>query len=144
MKSRERIVVDTNVLVSRLLLPGSVPGKAVRAAVDGGTLLVSDATLEELASVLSRPKFDRYVSKQDRERFLFLLARIAEPVAIADRVQVCRDPKDDKFLEVAVNGLADVVLTGDEDLLVLNPFRGVTIVGPADYLARSPNREGLE
>jgi len=141
MKSRERIVIDTNVLVSRLLLPDSISGMAVRTAADGGTLLVSDATLEELASVLARPKFDRYVSKQDRERFLFLLARIAEPVAIADRLQVCRDPKDDKFLEVAMNGSADVILSGDEDLLVLNPFRGVAIVGPADYLARLKAKE---
>ncbi len=113
-----------------------MPGRAVREAVELGTVLVSEATLKELGSVLGRAKFDRYVSKQDRERFMFLLSRIAEPVAIIGRIQVCRDPKDDQLLEVAVNGLADVVLTGDEDLLVLGSFRGVAIVSPADYLAR--------
>jgi predicted nucleic acid-binding protein len=77
VKDRERIVVDTNVFVSRLLLPESVPGRAVREAVELGTVLVSEATLKELSSVLGRGKFDRYVSKQDRERFMFLLSRIA-------------------------------------------------------------------
>jgi putative PIN family toxin of toxin-antitoxin system len=136
MQVRERIVADTNCLVSRLLLPSTVPSRAVRKAADFGLLLVSEATMDELADVLSRPKFDRYVSMQDRQQFLRLLGRIAEFVTAGYPVRECRDPKDDKFLEVALNGKADLILTGDADLLTLNPWRGIAILSPADYLKR--------
>lgn len=132
----ERIVADTNSLVSRLLLPESVPAEAVRKAVDKGQLLVSDATFEELADVLSRPKFDRYISVADRQEFIRLLNRIAERVIVTAPVKACRDPKDDKFLEVALNGDADVLISGDRDLLELHPFRGIEIITPREYLDR--------
>lgn len=134
--SRERIVADTNVLVSRLLLPQSVAAKAVRKAVDENQLLVSDATLEELADVLSRPKFDRYISLEDRQEFIRLLTRVTERVVVTYPVKACRDPKDDKFLEVAVNGEADLIVTGDKDLLALHPFREIDIVTPREYIER--------
>ena len=60
---------------------------------------------------------------------------LAEEVAITESVGACRDPKDDKFLELAVSGRADYLVTGDLDLLVLDPFRGVRILTPADFLA---------
>lgn len=132
----ERIVADTSLLVSRLLLPESVPAKAVRKAVDEGHLLVSDATLEELADVLSRPKFDAYVSLEDRQEFIRLLTRVAERVVVTYPVKACRDPKDDKFLEVALNGEADAIVTGDKDLLALHPFRDVDIITPREYIDR--------
>lgn len=132
----ERIVADTNVLVSRLLLPESVAAKAVRKAVDRGKLLVSDATLEELADVLSRPKFDPYVSIEERQEFIRLLTRVSERVVVTYPVKACRDPKDDKFLEVAVNGEADIVVTGDKDLLTLHPFREIEIITPREYVDR--------
>jgi putative PIN family toxin of toxin-antitoxin system len=132
----DRIVADTNCLVSRLLLPESVPAKAVRKAVDEGQLLISDATLDELADVLSRPKFDRYVSLEDRQEFIRVLGRVVERVAITSPVKACRDPKDDKFLEVAVSGDADIIVTGDRDLLELHPFRGIEIIPPREYLKR--------
>jgi putative PIN family toxin of toxin-antitoxin system len=133
---RERIVVDTNVLISRLLLPASVPGRAVRKAVEVAQLLVSAATMEELATVLGRPKFDPYLSIVERQEFIRLLGRIAEMVPIVRVVRACRDPRDDKFLEVAVNGRANFIITGDGDLLELNPFMRIAILSPAAYLAR--------
>ncbi|MGB9204961.1 MAG: putative toxin-antitoxin system toxin component, PIN family [Terriglobales bacterium] len=136
MRVRKRMVVDTNCLISRLLLPSSVPGRAVHQAVDQGILLVSEATMNELADVLSRPKFDRYVSLEDRQQFLRLLGRVAEFVAGVYAVRECRDPKDDKFLEVALSGKADLIVTGDADLLTLNPWRGIAILSPAAYLKR--------
>jgi putative PIN family toxin of toxin-antitoxin system len=136
MEARERVVVDTNALVSRLLLPSSTPGTAVRRAVDEAHLLVSEALLDELADVLARPKFDRYVSIADRQEFLRLLGRVAELVPIVYRVRACRDPDDDKILEIAVNGAADLIVTGDRDLLALDPFRDISIISPARYLAR--------
>jgi len=136
MKARERVVVDTNALVSRLLLPGSVPGRAVRRAVAEAQLLASDDTIIELADVLARRKFDPYVTVGERQEFLRLFDRIAERIPIVHIVRVCRDPKDDKFLELAINGGAQLIITGDSDLLALHPFRGLDILTPARYLAR--------
>jgi putative PIN family toxin of toxin-antitoxin system len=133
-RTRERVVVDTNVLVSQLVIPLSVPDEAVRKAVTNGRLLFSDSTMKELANVLFRPKFDRYVSGENREQFLSGLCRTGEFVPIIRVVHECRDPKDDKFLEVALNGKADFILTGDADLLAMHPWRGVAILSPADYL----------
>ena len=134
MKSQRRWVADTNLLVSHLLLPDSVPGSAVRKAVETGDLLVSDATMGELAEVLSRPKFDQYVSRADRTRYIELLAPLAISVDILRGIKICRDAKDDKFLEVAVNGSADALITGDKDLLSLNPFMGIPILTPRQFL----------
>jgi putative PIN family toxin of toxin-antitoxin system len=134
MNPRLRVVLDTNALVSRLLVPASAPARAVRRAMLGHVVSASDATIMELADVLSRRKFDPYVSVEDRKAFLRLFGRVAEQVAVLHVVRACRDPKDDKVLELAVNGAADVIVTGDADLLALNPFRGIRILRPADFL----------
>ena len=134
MAERPRIVIDTNVLVSRLLVPRSVPAEAVRVAANQGVLLVSEALMTELAEVLARPKFDAYVTVQDRQQFLRLLARIATMVPILHRVRECRDPKDDMLLELAISGDAHLIVTGDADLLGMSVFRGVRILTPAAYL----------
>lgn len=135
MASELRCVFDTNVVVSALLFPGSVPGQALLAAFNKGTILSSEATLLELSEVLGRDKFDRYVLREEREQFLSLLIRDTELVEIREHVQKCRDPKDDKFLEVAINGAASHLVTGDQDLLLLDPFREVRILAPAQFLA---------
>jgi uncharacterized protein len=135
-RARERVVVDTNALISRLLLPRSIPGQAVRKAVVECQLLASDATIMELADVLGRPKFDSYITIQERQQFLRVFNRITERIPITRVIQACRDPKDDKFLELAVNGAAQLIITGDADLLALHPFRGIDILAPASYLAR--------
>ena len=71
---------------------------------------------------------------KDRKSFILLLGRISGRVAIIRRIQACRDPKDDKFLELAVNGEADLIISGDEDLLTLHPFMDISILSTADYL----------
>jgi len=134
MTPLKRIVVDNNALISRLLFPASVPGLAVRKAVDTAQLLVSEPVLNELADVLSRPKFDPYVSIVDRQQFLRILAGVVEMVPITYTIRACRDPNDDMFLELAINGRADLIVTGDKYLLALNPFRGIPIITPAAYL----------
>lgn len=131
---QRRFVIDTNTLVSRMLVPESVPAKAVSIAIRTGKVLVSEDTLVELSEVLSRKKFDPYVSIEDRQEFIRYLARICETVEIVRRIDVCRDTKDNKFLELAVNGNADMIITGDNDLLVLNPFENIRIIKPADAL----------
>lgn len=104
--------------------------------MDTGVVLVSAATLNELADVLAQAKFDRYASLEQRIQFIRLIANTAEFVPIIHPVRECRDPKDDKFLEVALNGRADVIITGDADLLAMNPWREIAILSPADYLRR--------
>jgi putative PIN family toxin of toxin-antitoxin system len=79
--------------------------------------------IQEVRDVLDRDKFDRYVSREDRHEFLEELAAQARLVEVTERLHVCRDPKDDMYLELEVSGNADVIVSGDEDLLVLHPSR---------------------
>lgn len=137
MDQVDRVVVDTSVLISRLLLPDSIPGRVVTGAIRRHQLLASDDTLNELADVLARPKFDPYLTIGERQEFLRLLLRLVEWVPIVRRIEASRDPNDDKFLELAINGRADVLITGDEDLLALDPFRRIPILSPSAYLERS-------
>ena len=130
-------VVDTNVLLGRLLAPRGVAARAVDLALSRSVLLVSEATLEELAEVLVRPKFDPYLSHEERQRFIALLGGVARVVAIHHHLHACRDPKDDKFLDVALAGGAHALITGDLDLLALHPFHGIPIVTPAAFLTWS-------
>jgi putative PIN family toxin of toxin-antitoxin system len=131
---KQRIVIDTNVYVSRLLREQSVPGQAVGRAWREATTLVSSATLDELRAVLSRQKFVRYIRPESVEPFLAKVWQLATLVSIPSPIRACRDPRDDKFLEVAVHGRADLIVTGDADLLALHPFQGIAILSPAAYL----------
>lgn len=133
MESR-RVVVDTNVLVSAIPLPDSTSGRAVDFVIQRELLLASQETLEELREVLMRPKFDRYVTRAIRSAFWFLIQRRSNMVSILHHIQMCRDPKDDKFLSLAMNGEASMIITGDQDLLALDPFRNIRILTPAACL----------
>jgi len=86
--------------------------------------------------VLCRPKFAKYVTEEERLEFLAALSRAAEVVIVHEEIRVCRDPRDDKFLELAMCGSATHLITGDADLLVLHPFRGITILTPQDFLSQ--------
>lgn len=134
--TRERVVIDTNVLISGLFSITSTPALAVERAITKGQLVATSETLRELIEKLLLPKFDRYVSRERREALLQRVASLVEIVEVLQHVHASRDPKDDKFLEAAVNGRANVLVTGDRDLLDLNPFRGIAIVPPAEYLGR--------
>lgn len=132
----ERVVLDTNVLISAVLQPKGPP----RAAVDvvrtaGGVLLFSEQTFDELRTRFERPKFDKYVSREGRALFLVQLDAVSEWVAITGAKMGCRDLDDDKLLETAMMGEADCLITGDRDLLVMSPFHDIPIVTPADFLA---------
>ena len=135
--TRERVVIDTNVLISGLFSTTSTPAKAVEKAATGAQLIATIETLRELIEKLHSPKFDRYVRLERRDALLERIASLVEIIDVLQSIRGSRDPKDDKFLEAAVNGRADVIVTGDKDLLDLNPFRGIAIVTPADYLARN-------
>jgi uncharacterized protein len=128
MPRESRCVFDTNVIVSAVLFENSKPGQAIRLALRRGAVVMSLETLRELHEVLAREKFARYVSPERREDFLLALVERVELVDPVEAVHVCRDPADDKFLELAASARADYLVTGDQDLLSLNPFRGTAIL----------------
>ena len=130
-----RVVIDTNVWISRLLLADSVAGRAVDKALEEFEVVVSEASVDELARVLSRAKFDRYVSVQDREEFLRRLLKVTTMVAVLSDISDCRDPKDNRFLALALDSESHRIISGDADLLALNPWRRIEIVSPGAFLA---------
>jgi len=136
MAGKPRLVFDTNVIVSALLLRNSVARRAFDKAVSSGEILLSLEVIEELYDVLRRPAFDKYVSEEERLQFLTLLVREASLINVTEKVTACRDPKDDKFLELAINGQADCIVTGDGDLQVLSPFRGIAILPPDVFVKK--------
>jgi len=139
--SKLRFVIDTNTLVSSILIPSSVPAQAFTLIKQLGIFLVSLPTIEELQEVLTRPKFDKYVSASTRSEFVAQFIEISELIAIEESIVACRDAKANKFLEVAVNGQADYLITGDRDLLSLHPFRDIQILNPAKFVNDYHNRE---
>ena len=131
-----RLVLDTNVVISAALMERSIARQVFEIALTQGEILVSDETQDELTEVLMRPKFDRYIAEEQRLLFLANFLQLAVSVEIMQRITACRDPKDDKFLELAVNGNADCIVTGDKDLLVLHPFEGITILTLTEFRAQ--------
>ena len=126
-----RFVFDTNVLVSALAFPGSTPRKAFDLAAEQGAILASAETLLELHRTLRRPKLARYFGRAEQDLFLAMIVSEATLVTATERLSLCRDPRDDKSLELAVAGSATHLVTGDPDLLALDPFRGTRIMTPA-------------
>jgi uncharacterized protein len=129
-----RAVLDTNVLVSAVLLSESPARRAFDRAFEQGEVPLSLPVLVELYEVLGREKFRRYISEEDARAFLSAFVRKARWVEIDVSIRACRDPKDDKLLEVAVSGFATHLVTRDKDLLSLGSFRGVKIVTPELFL----------
>ena len=138
MTSSLRTVLDTNVVVSAALLPRSTPRQAFSHVLEHGTLLISMATVAELNGVLHRPRFDTYLREEERIEFLATLVRESDLVEVTEVVNACRDPSDNKFLELAVSGAATHIISGDDDLLALHPFRGIAILSAQDFLEQEP------
>jgi putative PIN family toxin of toxin-antitoxin system len=134
MAELQRIVVDTNVVVSGLLFPRTDLRRALERA-QTQVMLVSEATKLEFVEVMLRPKFDRYIDLEIRKQLAAEYIRACVTVPVHSTVGACRDPKDDKSLELAVDGRADKIITCDLDLLTLSPFRGISLLTPTQYLA---------
>ena len=129
------IVLDTNLLVSAALLPESTSGQALTRAVLTHELAFSDATWGELHDVLHRPRFDRYFPRAgQRSAYLHALARAARWHDVISVVTDCRDPRDNKFLALALDARAAAIVSGDKDLLCLHPWRGIAIIQPSELL----------
>jgi putative PIN family toxin of toxin-antitoxin system len=129
-----RCVFDTNVIISALLNDTTSPSLALKHAENVGTVLFSQALMQELKSVLARPKFSRYVSEDTIRQLLERIVSSWQSVPILYHVQACSDPDDDKFPDLAVNGAATHLITGDRALLALDPFRNTQILTPAQFM----------
>ena len=134
MKTRVRVVFDTNALISALTVPSSVPAKALDLAVEHFEIIVSKATWQEFEQKIKKTSLERYFrNTQDRDAAIHAINRVVTHVAVRSVVTDCRDPKDNLFLELALDGKAETIISGDKDLLVLNPWRGVCIQSPGDF-----------
>ena len=129
------IIFDASALVSAALKADSVPERALLRAEEVDVFALSAEVDAEIAGVLGRPKFALAIPLARRERVLEILRRAAVWFDPAVRVTDCRDPKDNKYLELALAAGAEIIVSSDDDLLVLHPWRGVRILRPADYHA---------
>ncbi len=125
-----RFVIDTNTLIGAFLFPNSKP----RQTFDQGKILVSPETFREFVEVFSRSKFDKYVSREERIVVIHEFSQQMAVVKSTETIKECRDPKDDKFLELAVAANASCLITGDEDLLVLHSFRNIPILNSSHFI----------
>jgi uncharacterized protein len=135
MAVEHRVVIDTSTLLGAVLRKTSTPNQVLLWMLDHCKIYVSDATLSELAEVLQRTKFDKYVPLANRMSFLESYASKAIVVAPFIAVTDCRDPKDNKFLELALHIQAQVIVSSDDDLLALDPWRGIRILNPSGLMA---------
>lgn len=131
------IVLDASTFVSAALKANSLPERALLRAVDqSNRLILSQAVEDEYREVIFRPKFDRFVSRERRQRILDIVLVAAERIEPTEVVRECRDPKDDKYLALAAAGGADAIITSDaRHLLSMHPWREIAILSPSDFLA---------
>jgi putative PIN family toxin of toxin-antitoxin system len=132
--NKPRFVFDANVIVSAFLFKTSQPRLSLEIAKNQGIIILSETVIDELSNVLSRSKFDRYLSRSIRQDLLETLVEASLLVQPSESINECRDPQDNKYLELAISGHAECVITGDEDLLVLNPFRNIRIITVLEFL----------
>ena len=127
-------VIDTNTLVSAFLFKSSKPRKAFEKAVKEGKVCSSLKTYNEFREVLLRSKFDKYISDEEKLLALMQFKQLAMFFEVSETITDCRDPKDNKFLELAIAANGSCIISGDKDLLVLHPFRGILILNAVDFI----------
>jgi putative PIN family toxin of toxin-antitoxin system len=130
----KKFVFDTNTFISASLIEGSVNELALDKAFKTGKVIVSEEGFAEFTEVLFRKKFDKYFTDSRRLQVLQKLERDTLICKVKITITSCRDPKDNKFLELAVSANATALITGDKDLLILHPFQNIPIITPADFL----------
>ena len=136
MKSKRRIVFDTNALISAAILQHSVSNQALTLAAEQFEIVVSEATWTEFETRIERPKLFRYFGHLDaqREEVVKTIGRVVKHVVVQSMITDCRDPDANKFLALALDGAAEFVVTGDWDLLELHPWRGVQVLSAGDFV----------
>lgn len=134
MKSNvSRIVIDTNLWISFLITKNYTRLDEI-IFTKKCILVFSQELLEEFIAVAKRPKFRRFFSASDIEEILETIQEYAEFVSVTSKTEVCKDPKDNFLLSLSLDGNADILLTGDNDLLILKKFRKTKILTISDFL----------
>lgn len=135
MKKTDLFIFDVNTLVSAFLVGSFKNNDAFRRALQIGFVITTHKVKKELAEVFVREKFDKYISLEERISILsFLETQIIELAEPDERIFVCRDEKDNKYLDIAVHYRASCIITGDKDFLVLHPFKNIPILSASDFL----------
>lgn len=140
------VVFDNSTLVGAAIRPGSIPDRALSHAILFHRVFLSDRTLDEFSRVLRQSKFDRYVSSNSRAVFLENLQRDSHLFPLSEELiqevhGICRDSNDDMFLALCLAVRADVLVSSDHDLLILNPWNDILILTPAEFLAQAEGSE---
>jgi len=130
------IVIDTNVLLSAALSPNGTARKALDKVYKEFKIAQSDKTYQELNTRIYKRKFDKYISDEDRQDFLDIVKKYSQFIEIKSQTNTCRDPDDNKFLELAKDANAEFLITGDQDLLSLKTLAEYQnqIITPRDFL----------
>lgn len=126
-------VLDTNTVISALFWPDSLPARACQKA-QVSKVVVSQAIVDEWRLVVQRPKFDKLIPLSRRSELLETFINQCTLATVSQVVAVCRDPKDDMFLALAKEADATLIVSGDKDLLTLNPFEGIPIITAREFL----------
>ena len=134
MSSNKKYICDTNILLSSLLSSSTPPAQTVDFIKEHGIFSFSQATLSEFSEVLKRPKFDKFLSKEKRHNFINEITELSIIYEIHQKVDICRDPKDNKFLDIAIASYSDFLITGDDDLLVLEKIGNTSIITPRKFI----------
>lgn len=135
MRQTDFFVFDTNSLLSAVLITSSVNANALDIAINRGRIVLSDSVLLEFKEVIFRKKFDKYfLNIKERLEAIEKIEHNSIFFSPVKTISICRDPKDNKFLELAVAADASCIITGDKHLLVLNPFRNIPILNATAFL----------
>ena len=127
-----RVVFDTSIFISAFVIPGSLAEKAMLKIIEGeDSLLISKDIIDEVLSVLSS-KFGR--DREALSHVALILSELAEWVRPGRRVKIFRDEPDNRILECGVNGGADLLVTGDKEILQLREYKGIKIISLKEYL----------
>jgi putative PIN family toxin of toxin-antitoxin system len=132
------VVFDNNVIISAALNTNSIPFQAFEKALIFHSVIRSEKSFLELTKVIYKPKFDKYFkSPGQRKEFLKFFLNRTSFAHVNHTVELCRDPKDDHYLELALSANANIIISGDKDLLVLHPFQRIPIISPTQFLNQS-------
>ncbi|MDP2903652.1 MAG: putative toxin-antitoxin system toxin component, PIN family [Methylovulum sp.] len=129
----KRVVIDTGTLISAAIRVRSIPSLAYQKALQDYEICVSEKTFFELATVLMREKFDKYLNREERACFITDYKNISVVYDVTYTVKDCRDPNDNMFLELALSAKADLIISSDPDLYTMNPYQNIAIVQPSVF-----------
>ena len=130
------IVIDTNVLISAGLLPQSKTAQVLALAVAHFVIAQNQDTWHELETRITRPKFDRYFGDSGRLRHLVKIAQSIQGFEVRAAASVSRDKTDDKFIALAIDSGASILISGDPDLKEVQAYEGIEILSPAQFFER--------